>query len=266
MSTARSHGRITSTTVGGAAAITIDNPTRRNALTRDMCLELQDLMPTLDRDPAVDVITLRGAGAAFSAGATIDDLGSVLLDPQPDGSRVDQLSRADNAIVSSNKPTVALVDGVCMGGAWQLASACDFIVASERSTFALTPAKIGVIYPRPGIERLVRQVGQANAKALLFTGRTLTARQAEHIGLTAFTVADDEFDAACASLVGSLLERSRFSLHHLKRLVDATAIVDPFVDEAWEEAWAALPDNPDMTIGISAFLNRQRPRFQWRRP
>ncbi|AMM18944.1 crotonase [Frondihabitans sp. PAMC 28766] len=266
MSTVTSEGRISVAIDGGVAAVELDNPTRRNALTRGMCLELQDLMPRLDQDAAVDVVTLRGAGTTFSAGATIDDLASVLLDPQPDGSRVDRLSRADEAIASLTKPAIALVDGACMGGAWQLASACDFVVASARSTFALTPAKIGVIYPRPGIERLVRQVGQANAKSLLFTGRALSARQAEDIGLTAFTVADDDFDAACASLVATLLERSRFSLHHLKRLVDATAATDPFVDQVWEEAWAALPESPDMGIGITAFLERRQPEFVWRRP
>lgn len=266
MSIALSEGRIGVTIDGGVAAVELDNPTRRNALTRDMCLELQDLVPQLDQDPAVHVVTLRGAGSTFSAGATLDDLSSVLLDPQPDGSHVDQLSRADEALAALSKPAIALVDGACMGGAWQLASACDFIVASERSTFALTPSKIGVIYPRPGIERLVRQVGPATAKSLLLTGRTLSARQAEGIGLTAFTVADDDFDSTCFSLVATLLARSHFSLHYLKRLVDATAAGGPDADLEWEEAWSALTDSPDMKIGITAFLERRQPEFLWRRP
>ncbi len=163
MSDAPAIGRITVKIVDGVASVEIDNPAQRNALTRAMCLELQQLMPRLDTDPEVGVITLRGAGATFSAGATIDDLASVLLDRQHDGTVVDQLSLADRAIASVTKPTVAVVDGACMGGGWQLASACDFIIASERSVFAITPAKLGVIYPRAG-HRTARQAGRSRER------------------------------------------------------------------------------------------------------
>lgn len=146
------------------ASVEIDNPAQRNALTRDMCLELQELMPRLEADPAVTVVALRGAGSTFCPGAAINELSAVLLDQQEADNNVDQLSRADQAITSVTKPTVAMVDGDCMGGGWQIASACDAIIASERSAFAITPAKIGILDPRPGTERLVPQVGHANAK------------------------------------------------------------------------------------------------------
>ncbi|MGN5734737.1 enoyl-CoA hydratase/isomerase family protein [Arthrobacter psychrochitiniphilus] len=247
----------------GVCSVVIDNPSQRNALTKSMCVELQILMPKLDSDPRVSIITLRGAGNAFSAGATINDLSSVLLDRQSDGSLVDQLSLADQAIADVTKPTIALVDGPCMGGGWQIASACDFIIASTRSTFAITPAKIGIIYPRAGIERLVRQAGPANAKFILFTGEPFTATEAKDFGLVAEVVHDDEFEDRCTSLIRTIQSRSRFSTHSMKRLVDLKTGTDQLFEKEWDDAWAAMLESPDMKIGISAFLKRESPQFAW---
>ncbi|RFA13213.1 crotonase [Subtercola boreus] len=256
-------GRIHAVVTDGLATVEIDNQTQRNALTRAMCLELQELMPHLDADPAITIIALRGAGSTFCAGASIGDLQGVLLDEQADGRRVDQLSLADAAIASMSKPTLALVDGACMGGGWQLASSCDFIVASERSTFAITPAKLGIIYPRPGIERLVRLVGPAAAKLILFAAEPFGAARAAELGLVAEVVPDESFDERARSLVRTIQSRSQFSTHTLKRLVDGAASEDAELDDHWAEAWSAMAGGPDMAIGVDAFLNRQEPRFVW---
>ena len=256
-------GRINVRIVDAVASVELDNPRQRNAITRAMCIELAELMPRLDADPAVTLITVQGVGDTFSAGAQLRELESVLMDRQEDGSIIDQLSRADLAIASVGKPTIALVDGACMGGGWQIASACDFIVASESSTVGITPAKLGIIYPRFGIDRLVRQVGPAAAKYILFTGQAFTAAEAAVLGLVADVIPDDQFADYCTALVASIRDRSRFSLHHLKRLVDCTAALDPAIDDEWNAAWAAMQANPDMGIGVEAFLNRTQPRFSW---
>lgn len=246
---------------GGVARVTIDNPAHRNALTKAMCVQLQDMMPRLDADPAVAVVTIRGAGATFSSGAAIDQLPAILLDEQDDGTSIDHLSLADEAIARVSKPTISIVDGACMGGGWQIASACDFIVASERSVFAITPAKIGVIYPRLGVERLVGQVGPATAKFVLFTGKTLSALEAQRLGLVADVLPDEGFADGCQRLVEQIAANSQFSIHALKTLIGLPATAD--ADAAWERAWRATTTSPDMTIGVDAFLRRERPRFTW---
>ncbi|ASN21601.1 enoyl-CoA hydratase/isomerase family protein [Arthrobacter sp. YN] len=259
-------GRIAVAISDGVATVEICNLAQRNALTRAMCLEIQELMPQLDADPDVAVVVLRGAGNTFCAGAAISELASVLIDPQEDGSTVDHLSAADSAIASLAKPTVALVDGACMGGGWQIASACDFIIANERAVIGLTPAKIGIIYPRPGIERLVRLVGHANAKYILLTGQTFSATEARALGLVADVVPSEFFEEQCEALVSTLRSRSQFSMHSMKRLMDLTDAGSGLavIDQEWAEAWAAMPDSPDMEIGIKAFLDREQPRFTWR--
>jgi enoyl-CoA hydratase/carnithine racemase len=251
---------ITVAIADGSASVTIDNPRQRNALTRALCIELQDLMPRLEADPDVVVVSLRGAGTTFSAGASIGELSSVLLDPQPDGTTVDHLSLADAAVTSLTKPTIALVDGACMGGGWQLASACDFIIASERSVLAITPAKLGVIYPRTGVERLVRQVGEARAKYIFFTGATFSAQRAEALGLIAESIPDSDFEARCNSIVSSIRDNSQFTVRTLKHLIDH----QPEVDQAWASAWNEMTEGPDMAIGVAAFQARERPQFEWK--
>ncbi|NQD86663.1 enoyl-CoA hydratase/isomerase family protein [Paenarthrobacter sp. CM16] len=259
-------GRISLSVVDGVATVEISNLSQRNALTRAMCLEVQELMPQLDAHPDVAVVVLRGAGNTFCAGAAISELASVLIDPQADGTTVDHLSAADAAIAAVSKPTVALVEGACMGGGWQIASACDFIIANDQAVIGLTPAKIGIIYPRPGLERLVRQMGHAKAKYILLTGQTFSATEARALGLVADVVPSESFEDKCAALVSTLRSRSRFSMLAMKRLVDLTDASDSglaVIDQEWAEAWSAMPDSPDMEIGINAFLNREQPRFTW---
>jgi enoyl-CoA hydratase/carnithine racemase len=256
-------GRILVSVTCGVASVEIDNTSQRNALTKSMCIELADAMQRLDAREDVTVITLRGSGEIFSAGASISELPAVLLDPQEGGTSVDHLSRADSAIVSTAKPTIALIDGACMGGGWQIASACDFIVASERSRFGITPAKLGVVYPRAGIERLIRHVGSATAKYLLFTGDTLSATRAHVIGLIAEVVPDDEFESRCAEVVATIQRNSQFTVHTLKRLVNLTVSESDSLDQSWLEAWTEMTAGPDMGIGVAAFERREQPRFRW---
>ncbi len=109
----------------------------------------------------------------------------------------------------------------------------------------------------------MRQVGHANAKFILLTGQAFTAAGAQSLGLVAEAVPDDEFEERCSAIVSSLRNRSRFSTHSMKRLVDLTDVNYPRIDQEWENAWAAMPDSPDMGIGINAFLNREQPQFTW---
>ena len=250
------------TVADGIATVLLDNPASRNAITRAMCLAIQDAMPRLEADPDVALVAVRGAGGTFSSGAQLTELTSILMD-RTDAGIVDHLSRADQAIASLSKPTVALVDGACMGGGWQLASACDFIVASERSTIGITPAKLGILYPRSGIDRLVHQVGSAAAKYLLFTGDTFAAARALQLGLVAEVVPHGAFEQRCGELLVTLRDRSRFTIHTMKRLIDLPSD-DPHLADEWDAAWAAMASGPDMAIGIAGFLGRKRPRFSWR--
>lgn len=248
----------------GVATVIINNPAQRNAITKTMCLQLVNAMTEVEENPDVEIVVLRGADRTFSAGVAINELPAVLLDRQENNSVVDHLTNVDRAIISVTKPILALVEGACMGGAWQIASACDFIIASESSKFGITPAKIGIIYPRLGIERLTKLVGHANAKYLLLTGETIGAAQAHSLGLVAEIVPDADFSRRTNNIVRSLGHRSRFSTHFMKRLINHSDTEHAQPDQAWEEAWAAMSESPDMEIGIQAFALGLKPEFLWK--
>lgn len=256
-------GRISSEIKGDIGEIVIENPNQRNALTRDMCIELAAQVRRLDADPQVKVITLRGSGDDFSAGAAINELDHILFDAGPDGERIDHLSAADAAIGAARKPTVALVRGTCMGGGWQIASACDMSIAADSVRLAVTPSKLGIIYPRSGIERLVQRLGADKAKYVLFSADLIPADKAAAWGLLTDVVPEDEFEVLSQGLVSRMATRSQYSIHTMKSLIDSMVSGSDTEDELWREEWAKLPTSEDFAVGQRAFLEGERPRFTW---
>ncbi|MFJ6415418.1 enoyl-CoA hydratase/isomerase family protein [Paeniglutamicibacter sp. NPDC091659] len=257
-------GQINLEVDGCIGRIVIDNPRQRNAMTRDMCISLAEAVQRADADPRVKVITLRGRGKDFSAGAAINELHQVLFDNGPDGQMIDRLSEADAALQSASKPTVALVEGICMGGGWQIASACDMSIAAETVKLAVTPSKLGIIYPRSGIERLVQRLGADKAKYVLFSADLIPAKKAADWGLLTETMPEAEFEESSQSLVLRIAERSQYSVHTMKALIDSMVAVDGRGSEAlWDAEWAQLPDSEDFRVGQAAFLAGGQPNFTW---
>lgn len=248
----------------GVGTILLRHPAQRNALTRQMCRDVAAAACALDAREDVDVLAVRGHGSTFSAGVSIGELRQVILD---DDGATDHLTAADRALGRVAKPTIAVVQGHCMGGGWQLASACDFIIASQDAFFGITPAKLGIIYPRAGVDRLVRLVGPATAKYVLMSARTFTAPRAQDMGLVAEVLPAAEFEAGVQALFTDLRARSRFSMSTTKGLIDTAG--DPAVEPAavagaWDRAWTEMAHGPDIDEGIAAFLERRNPDFGWR--
>lgn len=248
---------------GAVATVTIRNPSKRNAFTRDMCIKLKSTMEELETSAGIRLVVLRGAAGHFSAGVAIEQLHSVLFDRTRDGENIDHFSAADVAITNLTKPSVAVVEGFCMGGGWQLASACDFILASSDAQFAITPAKIGILYPRPGVERLVRLVGPDKAKYILMTAKNYSAQDAQTLGLLADVISSETFEDDVQDILETLLNRSRFSQEKLKRLIDLVDADSETANKAWADNWEDMLQGPDMEIGITAFQNQRRPEFVW---
>ncbi|GAA1322420.1 enoyl-CoA hydratase/isomerase family protein [Leucobacter albus] len=272
----------------GIGTIEIDRPAKRNALTPELCDDLASAVRDLDRDPAVRVIALTGAGGNFSAGADIAELPRVLFDapeagPGSPGAPLgpasstsgadprpsfDHLTAADEAFGAAQKPTVALVRGICMGGGWQLASACDVVLCSDDARIAITPALLGIVYPRRGVARLVRMVGPDRAKYLLFSGARISPADAERWGLVTALLPAGDFDVATAEYLARVAANSQYSVQTSKRLIDAGTGAEGLgggdLDAAWREVWREMPANPDLASGRPAFLAGRSPEFSWR--
>jgi methylglutaconyl-CoA hydratase len=279
MSAATKTGGITVSVADGIGRLILDRPSHKNSLTRTMCLELTEAVARLDADPDVAVITLEGADGNFCAGAGLDQFDQVLFDGVDDGSSgpgTDRLSEADAAIRAARKPTVALVEGICMGGGWQIAAAADVILASTTARIAITPSKLGIVYPRAGLERLADRVGLDRAKYLLLTATELTPAQAEQWGLVTVLFEAEAFTERAAGVVSTIRSRSLFSNVSHKRLLDGYAERVSGVDisedarhayEAdWAGTWEDFRTGADLAEGRRAFAVKERPVFPWTLP
>ena len=154
---------------GPVATIWLDRPTKRNAMSYAMWAGLEAACLELGDDAQVRVVVLRGAGGHFCAGADISELLAERAPGTPTFHDVNMA--AEHALATLPKPTVAFVEGDCIGGGCALAIDCDLRIAVDGARFGITPAKLGVVYPAPSMERVGRLLGLAAAKHLLFTGR-----------------------------------------------------------------------------------------------
>lgn len=251
---------------GAVATIVIDNPKRRNALNQEMWQQFAPLLDGLGADPAVKVVVVRGAEGNFSAGADISDLLAILHDPDSGAHDGGHVTAAENALATFHKPTIAAIEGYCVGGAWQIAGACDIRIAADSATFGITPAKVGIVYPLSGIERLVTIAGPATAKYLLFTGDFITAAEAHGLGMLARVVPGDGFQEYIRGFADRLATRSQLSIQSMKQIVDAITANDPDlpgISTYWQDQMAA---SGEAETGISAFLAKETPVFGWIKP
>lgn len=263
-------GTVRVETAGSIATIVIENAGKRNAMDAHMWAQFEPLLAGLAEDRDVSVVVFRGAGDDFSAGAFIGELDKILpVDLDASDGEGGIMTAAENAVAAFPKPTIAAIDGYCVGGGWEIAGACDIRIASERSTFGITPSRLGIVYPVSGIERVVAIAGPAVAKHLLFTGELFPANAALGFGLVTKVYPNYGFWDAANEFAAVLASRSQYSIHAMKEIIDAivggdtgaepgrTAEVDQISSK-----WQATASE-DRTIGVEAFLAKRTPEFTW---
>ena len=241
---------------GPVAHLLLDRPAKRNALNQAMWDALPAFVAQAMGNNAVRVLILRSAQPGmFCAGADIAELSANAADP--DWLRANQtaINRVQHDLTRAAKPTIALIDGDCVGGGCGLALACDFRVASARARFGITPAKLGLVYPLHDTKLLVDLVGPANAKRLLFTGTLIDANEAHRIGLID-AVADDA-DALIAMLTAASGHSQRECKAMIRRILDGQVSDDETTRTVFADAFTCR----DFHEGVDAFLGKRKPDF-----
>lgn len=233
--------------------LTLDNPTRRNALTAVMRRELLDHLAHLAHRADIRAIILTGKGPDFSAGMDINE-----IDDQTVDGVAEDMIHLEDAIAQFPVPVIAAIRGNCIGAATQLAVACDIRLCDTTASFAITPAKLGLVYPARSIERLVAVVGVAAAKQLLLTGAAVDAETAKDLGIVT-SVVDTHLEVHAAETAGTVALRSPISVRAAKEMLEA-ASVGGRVPEDLQTRWAGLRSR-DSAVGIAAFTNRRMPTF-----
>ncbi|HMG51652.1 MAG TPA: enoyl-CoA hydratase-related protein [Inquilinus sp.] len=250
---------------GRLARLVLDRPARHNAISAAMWRALPGLCAEIDADPEVAAVVVEGAGGqAFSAGADIHEFGTVFADEASTQAYNAAVRAALRAVESLDRPSIALVRGLCVGGGCGLALACDLRFAGDTARLGITPSRLGLAYSFADTRRLVATVGPARAKDMLFSGRLLDAAEALAIGLVDRVLPDDAVEAAALDYASGLAERAPLSLRATKRMVEAmmagadtdTAETAALTDAAYRSA--------DFREGQAAFAERRPPRFRGR--
>ena len=168
---------------GPAGWVIFNNPARRNAISAAMWRAIPEIFDAFESEAAVRVIVLRGTGdKAFVSGLDISQFEDEFSSSQAAAGLQDLSARANQRIQTSPKPTVAMINGFCIGAGMQIAASCDIRIAADTAVFAVTAAKLGLGYPVLGLKRLLDIVGPSHAKEIFFTARQFSAAEAECMG------------------------------------------------------------------------------------
>jgi enoyl-CoA hydratase/carnithine racemase len=249
---------ITLSTERGVATLCLNRQEKRNAVTYDMWVAIGEYCRRLAGDPDVRVLVVRGAGAHFCAGADIAGLQSAAR------SYGEANLEAETALMEFPKPTIAFVQGACVGGGVQIATSCDLRIADSTARFGITPARLGIIYPAPALARVVKLTGPSAAKHLLYSAELISAERALRIGLIDELHEPDEAATRLQEFVTLLAEeRSPLTQQASKAMIDSV-VADGRVGDDCTARWAAeLAVADDPKEGVAAFLERRPPHFTW---
>jgi enoyl-CoA hydratase len=205
---------------GGLAILTLNRPKAMNALSRQMRAELTDAFRALKDDDGVGVVILTGEGRAFCAGLDLKELGSAGVEEDANRIAGEEGSAVVAAMRGLGKPIIGAINGFAITGGFELALACDVLIASTEARFADTHARVGIM-PGWGLSQILsRVVGPYRARELSFTGNFLAADKAERWGLVNRVVAPEELLPTCAALAKDMLSCDPRVLRAYKQNID----------------------------------------------
>lgn len=247
---------------GGIARLTLDRPDARNALSIELCNDIVSALAALDDD--VRVVVLAGAGKVFCSGADF----AAVSGPGA-ASFLPAFERMLEAVARFRLPTIASIHGAALGGGLQLATVCDFRIATKDAKLGIPSSKLGIVVNFENVQRLVLLAGIALAKEILMTGRTFTGADADVAGILNRTVEDeDELAAVTDEFAGNLAANAPLSVQGAKQSIqfvvdylsgarDADPIEAVEIDKLVTQAYAS----DDLQEGLAAMAEKRPPDF-----
>jgi len=250
-----------------AGYLILNVPDRRNALSYDMWAGIPPIIERLAADPKVRVVVLTGQGTgAFSAGADISEFDQNRATGESGQSYERVTEDAFDSLYRCAKPVVAAIRGICFGGGFALALACDLRVASDDARFCSQFIKVGIGGCDIGISyTLPRLVGASRAHDLILTARVIDAAEAERIGLVNRVVPPEELETTAEALAREIAGRAPLPVRHVKALVDRAGSEPLEAVMAGErDAQVECLGSDDHKEAVAAFVERREPRFTGR--
>jgi enoyl-CoA hydratase/carnithine racemase len=247
---------------GPVRHLVLNRPDKRNAFHGDLVDATGEALRAAADDRSVRCVVVRGAGPMFSSGMDLATLAALADAPEHLRAFRRGCLEAWNLAEVMTKPTICQIHGACIGGAMELALACDLRVIAADAVIGMPETRIGLIPDVGGSSRLPAVVGLGRAKELVMTGKLIAGEEAERIGLANRVAPADELDGAVETLVDELLACAPVAVGLAKRVMDASArpalAATLELEVAMQERCAATADFAE---GAAAFREKRQPEF-----
>jgi len=247
---------------GPVRHIAMNRPEKRNAMNDELIAGLAGALHSAAHDPAVQCVVVRGEGAMFSSGMDFSSLGALAGEPRRLREFRAGVLAAWNVCEEMTKPTIAQIHGACIGGAMELALACDLRTMAADAVIGMVETRVGLIPDVGGSSRLPSVIGVGRAKEMIMASKMVDGTEAERIGLVNRVAPAGELDAVTDALAAELLACAPVAVGLAKRVIDASA--KPALATTLEQEVTIqqiCAESADFTEGTRALAEKRQPDF-----
>ena len=241
--------------------LTFNQPAKRNALNADMWQAMPNLLRDIAQDKTLKVLIVTGQGAHFAAGADISEFETLYANAQSSAAVSKNIAAAMDALAAFPLPTIAMIRGACIGGGCGLALCCDIRFADKSAIFAITPAKLGLVYPFADVQRLIEIIGLAHAKDMLLSARPISAKMALRIGLINFKHKPEALHDAVMDYAAQIASLSSNANKIIKQMFKAYQNGQRGDTQQTKNWFLSSFGSDDFSKGYQAFLNKTKAKF-----
>ena len=251
---------------GSVGYVTFNNPERHNAVSLDMWKMAGEMLDDFRNDDNIKVVVVTGAGGkAFVSGADISRFEKERSSEDAVKHYNEVVDKSYRAFHEFPKPVIAMIRGYCIGGGMGLATCCDLRIATEKSTFAVPAAKLGLGYGYTGLKRLVDVVGPSFAMEIFYTARQFTAAEAVTMGLVNRVVPDGELESYVKNYADTIAGNAPLTIKAVKVVVSEMMKDESKRDlKKAQDAVDACFRSRDYEEGRKAFMEKRKPVFTGR--
>ena len=248
----------------GVGYITFNNPEKHNAVSIEMWDALEQILDGFRSSKDIRVIVLNGAGGkAFVSGADISKFDKERSSKEAVLSYNKRTQKVYENLETFPKPTIAMINGYCIGGGLNLAVCCDIRICSEKSKFAMPAAKLSLGYPFSSIKRLFDVMGPGMAKHFMFTAEKISASEALACGLVQKLVSEDSIDSYVKDYALNIANNAPLTIKAMKQIgIEISKNSDERDLLLCEKLASACFDSEDYKEGRKAFMEKRKPNFQ----